>query len=521
MASGAVEGARGLLGRAVSLAVDAGRYLRTTAVGPAMEDPAALAQAVVRTVASHSHLLDKLPQILNGSLDLGTQSTGVVGTRVEFKVEGYFKNVTRGLESPDEGALVTERWHVSGRGSGVTVSSSSSHSGSPMTQVGLAFSQGGVSGRYGLGVGRSESDTRSDGVTGYRITSQSGGRLVWFRADLTMVIEARRGRHQLLHDLVSDLGSRDPEVRRTAVEIPQAVDFFIDERDLVRYPRLAEIAGLTDLPAPPPRNLPLPATYVSSGGSVGTGTVTEVTEVTEPTATANNAATAGAAGPAARKALRQTVEDLVENIAPGSTTVGRGAHVPGLRERIGELTSPRSLQALIAARHSSVSFVANSWLGPRLVRISLTANPAPGFESVLGRPVAAGTDLETQFVRATGKGVSSRRPVPPATPRPAAAPTNSASPSRAAATAYAAVCPSATASATPWGRAQASRTTSGYGCTRSPNTSPTTWSPTTSRWTSVPRCFPTPFCSYRRWSCTLGSTNSSPRWRAVPLTRAG
>ncbi|WP_459740182.1 hypothetical protein [Streptomyces sp. E-15] len=401
VASGAVAGARGLLGRAVSLAVDAGRYLRTTAVGPAMEDPAALAQAVVRTVASHSHLLDKLPQILNGSLDFGTQSTGVVGTRVEFKVEGYFKNVTRGLESPAEGALVTERWHVSGRGSGVTLSSSSSHSGSPVTQVGLAFSQGGMSGRYGLGVGRNESDTRSDGATGYRITSQSGGRLVWFRADLTMVIEARRGRHQLLHDLVSDLGSRDPEVRRTVVEIPQAVDFFISERDLVRYPRLAEIAGLTDLPAPPPRDLPLPMTYISSGGSVGTGTVTEVTEVTEvpePTATA------GAAGAAVRKALRQTVEDLVENIAPGSTTVGRGAHVPGLRERIGELTSPRNLQALIAARHSSVSFVANSWLGPRLVRISLTANPAPGFESVLGRPVAPGTDLETQFVRATGKG---------------------------------------------------------------------------------------------------------------------
>ncbi|MCZ9339584.1 hypothetical protein NGM37_17600, partial [Streptomyces sp. TRM76130] len=30
----------------------------------------------------------------------------------------------------------------------------------------------------------------------------------------------------------------------------------------------------------------------------------------------------------------------------------------------------------------------------------------PGFESVLGRPVAPGSDLETQFVRATGEGSS-------------------------------------------------------------------------------------------------------------------
>ncbi|MCZ9340404.1 hypothetical protein NGM37_21840, partial [Streptomyces sp. TRM76130] len=135
-----------------------------------MEDPASLAQAVVRAVTSHAHLLDTLPSILRDSREAEIHSPGLVGTNIAFSLKGYLKNVTVLPLAPAEGELSTDRWHVSGRGSDVTVSGSSSHSGSPMTQVGLAFSQVGVSGRYGLGAGRSQSDTRSDGVTGYRIT---------------------------------------------------------------------------------------------------------------------------------------------------------------------------------------------------------------------------------------------------------------------------------------------------------------------------------------------------------------
>ncbi|MCX5355759.1 hypothetical protein OG901_50380 [Streptomyces mirabilis] len=365
------------------------RHARTVAAGPDPLDPAGLIQAALRNALSSEHMRDFMLPMLRGPVGteyrVSANVPGLVGTDVAVTVSGYVKNPTLSRQVPAGAGLVTERWHVSGHGADVTPSRGSGHSvADPLTQAGLRLPHGyTLSGRQTHGFGGAESHTWSDGFSAYRITSQSETDTYWFTSDLVLVVRVDRGRHQWLANLLNP-GS---ESRDIAVEVPQAVEFFVGEHELRRYPDLAARAGLTDLPPLPDPDRPLPLSYSASGGSIGLGAVTEVT-VTDP-----------AGQSPVRRALR-----MVEDVAPGSTTVGSHSYVPGWADRIREAAAPRGIQHLLAAGHTSVGTTVDDWLGPRHVRVSLTARPADGFERVLGRPVPAGHDLETQFVRATGAG---------------------------------------------------------------------------------------------------------------------
>ncbi|MFI2428623.1 hypothetical protein ACH5A7_31825 [Streptomyces sp. NPDC018955] len=375
-------------------AAEAGRWVWRAAVGEPATDRESLAHEVVGTAFSPHHLSANALRIFRDSYVVeGAATPGVLaGTDFTIEVKGYLTDV-RVLPRPPK--LDAERWLQSTNASASTDSEQSGHRGG----LSLAGRYGGKNssfapqGGFQARVARTDSVTVNDNTGVFRVTTEDTTPAYRFTAKAHYVVTVRGGARNVVSGTAAPgLGGWD---RTRVVELPEGVEFLLVDNDLQNHPDLAVLvaaAGQTSLSAAPPDRR-LPSWYVDSGGTLGAGTVTEVH-------------TGGG-----RDAFQRRILRLVQQEAPGVTTPGHAAHVPGVLTRINEHATSLGLRALVHAGpkgRTAFHFVHRSWLGPRLVEVTLVARPAPGqdLSARRGKRVTATSGMDNVFGHSHGDGTA-------------------------------------------------------------------------------------------------------------------
>ncbi|CAM5715452.1 hypothetical protein SFUMM280S_01402 [Streptomyces fumanus] len=282
----------------------------------------------------------------------------------------------------DTGGVVTERWHVAGGGADATRSAGVAHTVSGTFGATAAVNP---SGRYDEGFSSATSVTRSPDR---ELPDHHRGRGSGPGAPLPRR-DRRGGRGPARPVRTAGRSAARPGTRSVAVQADQAVDYFVRPAALREDAELSRLAGPADGDAADaaPRaeaDRPLPASYAATG-ALGLAAVTRIAP----------------ADPGVR--LSDVVTRTVHALAPGALVPGGTAYVPQAAKAVQELTAERGLAQAVAMRHVSVSFPHTGWLGPRLITLTISAEPGPGFDRVRARSAPAGSGVETQLLRATGE----------------------------------------------------------------------------------------------------------------------
>ncbi|WP_327250036.1 hypothetical protein [Streptomyces sp. NBC_01320] len=373
---------------------DAGRWVWRAAVGEPATDRESLANEVADTALSPHHLSANALRIFRDSYVIESAATpgALAGTDFTIEVKGYLTDV-RVLPQPPK--LDAERWLQSTDASASTENRQSGHQGG----LSLAGRYGGRNSAFEPQGGLQARVARTDGVTVndntgvFRVTTEDTTPAYRFTAKAHYVVTVRSGARNVVSGTVAPgQGGLD---RTRVVELPEGVEFLLVDNDPQNHPDLAALvaeAGQTSLPANP-SNHRLPSWYIDSGGTIGAGAVTEVH-------------TAGGRG-----SFQRRIHRLVQQDAPGVTTPGHAAYVPGVLTRINEHATSLGLRALVNAGprgHTAFHFVHRSWLGPRLVEVALVARPAPcqDLSARRGKRVTATSGMDNVFGHSHGDGTA-------------------------------------------------------------------------------------------------------------------
>ncbi|WP_224733791.1 hypothetical protein, partial [Streptomyces sp. PSKA30] len=373
---------------------DAGRWVWRASVGEPATDHESSANEVADTALSPHHLSANALRIFRDSYPVeGAATPGVLaGTDFTIEVRGYLTDV-RVLPQPPK--LDAERWLQSTDASASTRNRQAGHQGG----LSLAGRYGGkddaVAPQGGLQarVARTDGVTVNDNTGVFRVTTEDTTAAFRFTAKAHYVVTVRSGARNLVSGTVAPgLGGLN---RTRVVELPDGVEFLLVDNDLQNHPDLAALvaeAGQTSAPVGPPDRR-LPSWYVDSGGTIGAGVVTEVH-------------TKGG-----RSSFQRRIHDMVQQEAPGVTTPGHAAYVPGVLTWINEHSTSLGLRTLVNAGpqgHTAFHFVHRSWLGPRLVEVALVARPAPGqdLSARRGKRVTTTSGMDNVFGHSHGDGTA-------------------------------------------------------------------------------------------------------------------
>ncbi|MFE6904108.1 hypothetical protein ACFVFJ_46185 [Streptomyces sp. NPDC057717] len=373
---------------------DAGRWVWRASVGEPATDHESSANEVADTALSPHHLSANALRIFRDSYPVeGAATPGVLaGTDFTIEVRGYLTDV-RVLPQPPK--LDAERWLQSTDASASTRNRQAGHQGG----LSLAGRYGGKDDAVAPQGGLQARIARTDGVTVndntgvFRVTTEDTTAAFRFTAKAHYVVTVRSGARNLVSGTVAPgLGGLN---RTRVVELPDGVEFLLVDNDLQNHPDLAALvaeAGQTSAPVGP-SDRRLPAWYVDSGGTIGAGVVTEVH-------------TAGG-----RSSFQRRIHRLVQQEAPGVTTPGHAAYMPGVLTRINEHSTSLGLRTLVNAGpqgHTAFHFVHRSWLGPRLVEVALVARPAPGqdLSARRGKRVTTTSGMDNVFGHSHGDGTA-------------------------------------------------------------------------------------------------------------------
>lgn len=373
---------------------DAGRWVWRASVGEPATAHESSANEVADTALSPHHLSANALRIFRDSYPVeGAATPGVLaGTDFTIEVRGYLTDV-RVLPQPPK--LDAERWLQSTDASASTRNRQAGHQGG-LSMAGryggkgdAVAPQGGLQAR----VARADSVTVNDNTGVFRVTTEDTTAAYRFTAKAHYVVTVRSGARNLASGTVAPgLGGLN---RTRVVELPDGVEFLLVDNDLQNHPDLAalvaEVGQTSTSVGPPDRRLP--AWYVDSGGTIGAGVVTEVH-------------TGGG-----RDSFQRRIHRLVLQEAPGVTTPGHAAYVPGVLTRINELSTSLGLRTLVNAGpqgHTAFHFVHRSWLGPRLVEVALVARPAPGqdLSAHRGKRVTTTSGMDNVFGHSHGDGTA-------------------------------------------------------------------------------------------------------------------
>ncbi|MEV6995649.1 hypothetical protein AB0N87_42085 [Streptomyces sp. NPDC093228] len=373
---------------------DAGRWVWRASVGEPATDHESSANEVADTALSPHHLSANALRIFRDSYPVeGAATPGVLaGTDFTIEVRGYLTDV-QVLPQPPK--LDAERWLQSTDASASTRNRQAGHQGG-LSLAGryrgkdnAVAPQGGLQAR----VARTDGVTVNDNTGVFRVTTEDTTAAFRFTAKAHYVVTVRSGARNLVSGTVAPgLGGLN---RTRVVELPDGVEFLLVDNDLQNHPDLAALvaeAGQTSAPVGP-SDRRLPAWYVDSGGTIGAGVVTEVH-------------TGGG-----RSSFQRRIHRLVQQEAPGVTTPGHAAYVPGVLTRINEHSTSLGLRTLVNAGpqgHTAFHFVHRSWLGPRLVEVALVARPAPGQElsARRGKRVTTTSGMDNVFGHSHGDGTA-------------------------------------------------------------------------------------------------------------------
>ncbi|MET7694508.1 hypothetical protein ABZT06_42445 [Streptomyces sp. NPDC005483] len=380
-------------GWAANRLTGAGRWVWQTALGEPATAPESLANEVLDAALSPHHLTAHALRVFRDSYVVENAGTpGVLaGTDFTVDVTGYLTDV-QVLPRPPR--LDAERWLQSTVASAATLSRQSGRQGGLSLTGRYGDADAGFAPQGGFAVrDTSTVATVVDDNTGvFRVTTEDTTPVHRFTATAHYVVTVRRG----ARNAVSGTVAPGPGLSRSrVVEIPEGVEFLLVDNDLHRHPDLAVLVAASGQSPPsvsasdrrPPR------WYVDSGGILGAGAVTEVRS------------------DGGRGSFQRRVHRLVQQEAPGVTTPGHAAYVPGVLTRISEHAGSHGLRTLVnagPAGHTAFHFVHRSWLGPRLVEVALVARPVPGLDlsSLRGRRVSTTSGLDNVFGHSHGDGTA-------------------------------------------------------------------------------------------------------------------
>ncbi|MEV1066449.1 toxin glutamine deamidase domain-containing protein [Streptomyces sp. NPDC050263] len=408
----------GLLHWAADQAGGALRRTRRLMVGEDERAAESMAQEVFAAAFSPLHMLNHAPRLFRDSYVVeGAGTSGVLaGTDIMVEVRGRLTDLRR-LSAPS--AMYMEREIGAVDGATHTVNDNRRHE----YGVGLAAEYGGTSRRLvpsGKLVGQrqsTQSDTTADVTTANRITTEDGVVPHRFSAKATYEVTVRVGSRNVVWTTAFPEGTAEDA---RIVEVPDAVELLLTDNDLLEYPEF-KVAGTPELPERPEKDRLLPAWFRQQNRSMGFGVVMQV----DPSPAAPSPATV-AAGVAAGDgtavgrrdggSFQHVIRGAVEGIAPGVTRPGSPVYLPGVLSVINDHGTGYGMNAIAHAgpeARTSFHFVYRSWLGPKLVSVTLNARPDDDLPKATGRFALSGAGIETMYNRNNGEG--SLLPVPGST----------------------------------------------------------------------------------------------------------
>ncbi|MFG1953740.1 hypothetical protein [Micromonospora sp. NPDC048830] len=377
------------------LVVGGWTWAKRRVIGESLSRPESMGQEVAHAAMSPHHLAANALQVFDNqyvSENIGEHGM-VWGTDVSVTVEGYLTDVE---PLPPPGTMDMEIWLQSFDGSSQTAESSVLYE-VPTAVTGTYGSdtQFVPSGTYTYGTREDAHTTFSDNTMAFRVTTENDVSMFRFKARAIYIVTVTKGSRNVVAGTLS--GSPFFE-KQLAVELPEAVEFLLTENDLFNYPELRQIPGVPqadpERPAEPADRM-LPHWFVRSGGELGFGVATAVI----------------ARG--SRPQFREGIRALVEAQVPGVTRPGHSAYVPGILSRIADHSSPLALRSLINAGpkgRATFHFVHRwSWLGPRLVEVEISAQPAQTaaqLAGLRGRKTSTTAGLDVILAHSSGEGGS-------------------------------------------------------------------------------------------------------------------
>jgi hypothetical protein len=278
------------------------------------------------------------------------------------------------------------------------------------------------SGRYTRTTRQEKGRALASSTTVHR-TATEGGAQHRISADALLLVTFRRGTRNAVGNA---FGQGEGRAVTVAVELPDAVRFFVSPAQIRRHPAwFATVPGLT-MPAPAPRSVPLPRRFIASR-EVGLGSVQAMDQYTDALRTVQRP-----------DLLRQQLLGLIKEEAPGTTRPGHASYLSGVDTRIADLTSTAGLRTLAGrgpGRVQRFHFRHVGYGGARLVEVTLSAEPdaddhalrqvrghdgAPGagIEQYLGHTPSAVTDKTSHSTRHSAFAqLQTRLPRPTGGPR--------------------------------------------------------------------------------------------------------
>ncbi|MFI7000539.1 winged helix-turn-helix transcriptional regulator, partial [Nocardia sp. NPDC050175] len=384
-----------LLGKAewvVDQATGVGQWVWRHAFGEPATDPwSKVAEAVHAAFAPEQMMGNALPILQDSLTGEGLFSDGVLaGTSYRWRVRvivtepRYLGRHKKNLEHWARRESKFQRSQARQRGHrfGVT----------PAGRPGESADGSWVpAGSYQYGWTDEDHITASDSTYSSRVRN-SNELVHLFGGKLTVVLEVESGTRNPLVNMLPG----GPRTVTRAFDVPDGVEFFLDNHDLQDIPELAAIVHENSdyrIPPAPEPDRTLPLSFLETGGHLGYGAVVKATIRPEDE-------TAGS-----RDVLEDLVMKLVTQLAPGAGQINSSNYLPFLRSVMNTLGTTFGLRTFAYDGPDSritFGFISRDWpysAISSLVTFTFSARPDPNVDlsTVLGREVTHPSALDTML----------------------------------------------------------------------------------------------------------------------------
>ncbi|MFD9287636.1 hypothetical protein ACFWBV_04840 [Streptomyces sp. NPDC060030] len=346
----------------------AGQWLTSRVSGEPPSSWANSLHGIVRQALAPARLAADAPALFGAGLvrEVGLGHGLITGTRARVTVVGRL----HGLRYAGPVGPAEHRRQLAATTTGAVVRTTGRHQGPQVTADGDISSLGAVVSHVEIGhPAESTARAQENKATTRWVSTVSSSPLHRMRATAVFDVTVETAGDGFLHGVFS-ADRYISRVTRTVTE-SDGVELAVTDDELHRLGHLPDDTGATRPRTPAPAERMVPAADVL-------GADTETSAVVSVRAHE---------GPAA---ARDAVVSLIEAASPGVTSLSSGNYLPGVLPLIAELTSPARLRAVAATSESSTGrFVHRSTL-PRIVEVTISAQPAPERpEAFRGRPVAS------------------------------------------------------------------------------------------------------------------------------------
>ncbi|MEU7144754.1 ADP-ribosyltransferase [Nocardia sp. NPDC046473] len=384
-----------LLGKAewvVDRVTGVGQWVWRHALGEPATDPwSKVAEATHAAFSTEQMMANALPILQDSLTGEGLFSDGVLaGTSYRWRVRAilteprYLGRRKKNLESWAKRESKFQRSQARQRGHRFGVTPSGRPDGSADGSVVPA-------GSYQYGWTDEDHITASDSMYSSRVRNSNELVHLW-GGDLTVVLEFESGTRNPLVNMLPG----GPRTVTRVFDVPDGVEFFLDNHDLQDIPELAAIVHASSdyrIPPAPEPDRTLPLSFLETGGHLGYGAVVKAT-IRPDDDTASS-----------RDVLKNLVMEHVTQLAAGAGQINSSNYLPFLESVMNMLGTTFGLRTLVYDGPDSritFGFISRDWpysALPSLVTFTLSARLDPDVDlgAVLGREVTHPSALDTML----------------------------------------------------------------------------------------------------------------------------